>query len=237
MFVVVVQNRCRKSFFPASRVLSVIEGWLDKRGTMGGDDYHARLGSLLDEADRAEDAADERALAEDAPGSRSTSPVLERRSDALKGFTVGAKVRHTVYTVDALVIQLAAAGDFLNKEKVRIEWEKVEKAPRSTTRSARTTTPSPRVCSIGGKSTAASFRRGPRQRGSSSPSRPTRRRPSASSPCSRPCRRSGDYRAGGLHPDCHHAPLQQAQNWLSSVARGPLVIGPWCVRVRVETVD
>ena len=51
--------------------------------------------------------------------------------------TVGAKVRHTVYTVDALVIQLAAAGDFLNNEKVRIEWEKLEKAPRSTTRSAR----------------------------------------------------------------------------------------------------
>ena len=40
-----------------------------------------------------------------------------------------------------------------------------------------------------------------------------------------------------LHPDCHHAPLQQAQSWLSSAARGPLVIGPWCVRVRVETVD
>ena len=76
-------------------------------------------------------------MAEDAPGSRSTSPVLERRSDALKGFTVGAKVRHKVYKVDALGIQLAAAGDFLNKEKVRIEWEKLEKAPRSTTRSAR----------------------------------------------------------------------------------------------------
>ena len=71
--------------------LSVIEGWLDERGTMGGDDYHARLGSLIDEADRAEDAADERALAEDASRSRLTSPVLERRSDALKGFTIGAK--------------------------------------------------------------------------------------------------------------------------------------------------
>ncbi len=69
-------------------------------------------------------------------------PVLERRSDELEGFTVGAKVRHKVYKVDSLVIQLAAAGDFLNTEKVRIEWEKVEKAPRSTTRSVRTTTPS-----------------------------------------------------------------------------------------------
>ncbi len=78
-------------------------------------------------SNRAEDSADERALAKDAPGSRSTSPVLERRSDALKGFTVGAKVRHKVYKVDALFIQLAAAGDFLlDKEKVRIEWEKVE---------------------------------------------------------------------------------------------------------------
>jgi hypothetical protein len=55
-------------------------------------------------------------LVEDAPCSRSTSPVLERRSNALKGFTVCAKVRHKVYKVDALVIQLAAAGNFLNKE-------------------------------------------------------------------------------------------------------------------------
>ncbi len=69
---------------------------------------------------------------------------------------------HKVYKVDALVIQLAAAGDFLHKKRVCIEWEEVEKAPKSTTRSARTTTPSPRVCSIGGKSTVASFRRGPR---------------------------------------------------------------------------
>ena len=30
---------------------------------------------------------------------------------------------------------------------------------------------------------------------------------------------------------------KQAQNWFSSAARGPLGIGPWCVRVRVETVD
>ena len=75
-----------KSFSPRVAALSAIEGWLDERGTMGGDDYHARLGSLIDEADRAEDAADERALAEDAHGSRSTSPVLKRRSDALKGF-------------------------------------------------------------------------------------------------------------------------------------------------------
>ena len=65
---------------------------------MGGNNYHAQLGSLVDNADCAEDAADERALAKDAPGPRSTAPVLERRSDALKGFTVGAKVRHKVYT-------------------------------------------------------------------------------------------------------------------------------------------
>ena len=73
----------------AAPALSVIEGWLDERGTMGDDDYHTQLGSLVDEADRAKDAADERALAKDAPGLRSTSPVLERRRDALKGFTVG----------------------------------------------------------------------------------------------------------------------------------------------------
>ena len=164
-------------------------------------------------------------MVEDAPCSRSTSPVLKRCSDALKGFTVDAKVRHKVYKVDALFIQLATAGDFINKEKVRIEWEKVNEAPRSTTRSARTTTPSPRVRSIGGKFAAASFRRGPRERGSSSPLRPAWRRPSASFPSQGHGRRSGDYRAGGLHPDGHHAPLQQAQSWLSSAARGPLVIG------------
>ena len=39
--------------------------------------------------------------------------------------------------VNALVIQLAAAGDFLHKKRVRSEWKKVKKAPRSTTRSAR----------------------------------------------------------------------------------------------------
>jgi hypothetical protein len=54
---------------------------------MGGNDDHARLGSLVDEPDRVEDSAEKRALADDAPGSRSTSPVLERRSDALKGFS------------------------------------------------------------------------------------------------------------------------------------------------------
>ena len=78
-----VPRTVNKRIFPASRRFWSSRGWLDERGTMGGDDYHARLGSLIDEADRAEDAADERALAEDAPGSRSTSPVLERRSDAL----------------------------------------------------------------------------------------------------------------------------------------------------------
>ncbi len=47
----------------------------------------------------------------------------------------------------------------------------------------------------------------------------------------------GDQAIIALADYCHHAPLQQAQNWLSSAARGPLVVGPWCVRVRVETVD
>ena len=208
---------------------------------MGGDGYHARLGSLVDEADPAEDAADERALAEDAPGSRSTSPVLERRSDALKGFTVGAKVRHKVYKVDALVIQLAAAGDFLDKEKVRIEWEKVRRRSRRRHDRPHGVQGQPRL-----HRGCAPLVESPRQqvsgvgRGSAD-----RLRLHAQLGGGRArllhaqghVRRSGDYRAGGLHPDCHHAPLQQAQSWLSSAARGPLVIGPWCVRVRVETMD
>ena len=84
----------------------------------------------LDAIDRliAEDAANERAWAEDedahdterawaededAPDTRSTSPVVERRSDALLGFTVGAKVWHIPFKIDAQVMQLAAAGDFM----------------------------------------------------------------------------------------------------------------------------
>ena len=81
-----------------------------------------------------EDAHDtERAWAEDedAPDTRSTSPVVERRSDALLGFTVGAKVWHIPFKLDARVMQLAAAGDFMNKGKVLIEWEKVEKKKKS----------------------------------------------------------------------------------------------------------
>ncbi len=96
-------------FLTAWRALSGVEGWLDERGTMGDDDYHARLGSLVDEADRAEDAAQERALAKDAHGSHSTSPVIELRSDALKCVTVsvGAKMRvHglSVYQVVAWIM-------------------------------------------------------------------------------------------------------------------------------------
>ena len=47
------------------------------------------------------------------------------------GFTVGAKVWHIPYKLDAWFMQLAAAGDLMNKSKVLIEWEKVEKKKKS----------------------------------------------------------------------------------------------------------
>ena len=96
-------------------------GWTRVAGHdgLGGDDYHARLDSLADEADRVPRIC----IWRESLGRRrpllalNLASPLERRSDALKGFTFGAKVRHKVYKVDALVIQLAAAGDFLPEQE------------------------------------------------------------------------------------------------------------------------
>ena len=71
---------------------------------------------------RAEDTASERSWADDTSGLRSISPVREQRRDTLTGFTVGDKVLHKPFQVNARVIQLASPGDFMNTGNVRVEW-------------------------------------------------------------------------------------------------------------------
>jgi hypothetical protein len=67
-------------------------------------------------------------------------------------FTFGANVWHIPYKLDARVMQLAAAGDFMNKGKVLIEWEKVEKKKKTVVQ--RWCVPTDLECGLCGRKSA-----------------------------------------------------------------------------------